>query len=319
MFAPGGLPLVGAPYWLPYGNFWGGGLTGAANVLNASGEFEKQFQQARLMNQEVERSKLDTRRKRLDQWLWERDNLPTRVDNLERDQAAQLRLMLDFPTSLEVWNGTALNAIYAALKPLVRPEDPGPLIPLDPRLMEQVGFTTGTVSSGIGLLSNGPKLRWPLALTAESFDAPRAEIDRLMKTAYEQVAAGNLDGMVLRQLNENLDQLAAKVRGMIETMLPTQNIQAMRFVRELRDTVRALQQPDAAALFAANRGIPARSVAELLQTMRARGLTFAPAVSGAEPAYNALHAAMVTFYRTLTRPTAREAPQSPELNAAGRP
>jgi hypothetical protein len=175
------------------------------------------------------------------------------------------------------------------------------------------------VSTGIGLLRNGPNLQWPFALTAEGFDAARAEIDGLMKTAHEQLAAGNPDGNVLRQLNKSLDQLEAKLRGAIETMLPTQNIQAMRFVRELRDTVRALQQPDAAAFFAANRSIPASSVGELVQTMMARGLTFAPAVSGAEPAYSALHAAMVTFYHTLTQPTPRQPPQSPGLNAAGRP
>jgi hypothetical protein len=42
-------------------------------------------------------------------------------------------------------------------------------------------------------------------------------------------------------------------------------------------------------------------------------------VSGAEPAYDALHAAMVTFHNTLTEPTAREAYQSPGPDAAGRP
>jgi hypothetical protein len=316
---PGFFPFGRAPYWFPYANFAGGGLTGAANVINAQGEFEKQFQQARLLNQEVERSKLNTRRARIEQWQWERDNLPTREDNLRRDQATRLQLMLDFPTSLQVWNGTALNTIFAALKPLVQTGDPGPPVPLDPQLMEQVGFTMGGVNTGIGLLRNGPNLPWPSVLKAEDFDAPRAEIDRLMRTAYEQLAAGNLDGKILLQVNTGLDQLEAKVRGMVETMLPTQNVQARRFVRQLRDTVRALQRPDAAALYAANRGVPAASVGELVQTMMARGLTFAPAVSGAEPAYDALHAAMVTFYHTLTEPTAREAFQSSGLDAAGRP
>jgi hypothetical protein len=316
---PGFFPFGRAPYWFPYVNFAGGGLTGAANAINAQGEFEKQFQQARLLNQEVQRSKLDTRRARIEQWQWERDNLPTREDTLRRDQATRLQLMLYFPTRLEVWNGTALNTIFAALQQLVPPGDACPPVPLDPRLMEQVGFSMGNANTGIGLLRNGPNLPWPSALKTEDFDAPRAEIDRLMKTAYEQLAAGNLDGMVLLQLNTDLDQLEGKVRGMVETMLPTQNIQARRFVRQLRDTVRALQRPDAAALYAANRGVPAGSVGELVQTMTARGLTFAPAVSGAEPAYDALHAAMVTFHRTLTEPTAREPFQSPGLDAAGRP
>jgi hypothetical protein len=132
------------------------------------------------------------------------------------------------------------------------------------------------VSTGIGLRRNGPNLPWPSALGVEDFGAPRAEIDRLMRTAYEQLTAGNLDDKVLLQLNKDLDQLEAKVRGMVETMLPTQNVQARRCVRQLRDTVRALQRPDAAAPYAANRGVPAGSVGELVQTMMARGLTSPP-------------------------------------------
>src|SRR5262249_7876386 len=48
---------------------FGGGLTGAANAINAQGKFEIDFQKARLLNQEVERSKIDPRRKIYDEWL----------------------------------------------------------------------------------------------------------------------------------------------------------------------------------------------------------------------------------------------------------
>jgi hypothetical protein len=115
--------------------------------------------------------------------------------------------MLDFPTPLQVWNGTALNTILAALQQLVRPGDPGPLVPLDPQLMAPVGFTTVPLGTG-----------------------------------------------------------------------------------------------------AANRGVPAASVGELVQTMLDRGLTFAPAVRGAEPAYDALHGAPVAYYNALTQPTIRYEP-----------
>jgi hypothetical protein len=309
-FVPGFAPFTGVPYVYPWGINTGGGLTGAANVINAQGEFEMQWQQARLLNQEVERSKMDTRRRRLEDWMWERDNLPTRVDNIRRDQAAQLQIALNNPAPLSVWNGSSLNNIFAALKQVVRPGDPGPTVPLDPRQMLQISYTTGATSLGVGLLKNGPKLQWPFALTDDRLDAPRAEIDLLMKTAYDQMRAGNLDGKVLRQLNKSLDQMDATLRGMTETMPPTQNIQGRRFVRQLRDTVRALEQPDAAGFFAATRSFPASSVGELVQTMMARGLTFAPAMPGNEPAYTALHTAMVTFYNLLSQPTIRGAPPS---------
>jgi hypothetical protein len=302
MFGPGFSPYWwGGPRWDPFG----GGLTGAANAISAQGEFEKQFQEARLLNQEVERSKIDTRRKQLDQWLWERNNLPTLEDNRRRDQYEQLRRALNDPPPAEIWNGSALNRILAAIQQVPAPGAAGPTIPLDPSVMSRISLTGGAVSTGPGLLRNGPSLNWPLALQDDPFDKPRDTIDRLMKTAYDQVTAGAVDGKVLRQLTREFDQLDATLRDRIEEMTPTQNVQGRRFVRQLRDTVRALQQPGAHDALVASRSVAASTVTDLVQDMTARGLTFAPALAGAEPAYNALHSALVAYYNALTQPTIR--------------
>jgi hypothetical protein len=298
---------VFSPYWWggPWPDPYGGGLTGAANAINAQGEFEKQFQEARLLNQDVERSKIDTRRKQIDQWLYERNNLPTLEDNRRRDQYEQLRRSLNDPPPAEIWNGSALNRILAAIRQAQSPGAAGPTIPVDPSLMARISLTSGVVNTGPGLLKNGPGLNWPLALQDDAFDKPRDNIDRLMKTAYDQVSVGAVDGRVLRQLTKDLDQLDATLRDRIEEMTPSQNVQGRRFVRDLRDTVRALQQPDAHDALAASRSVPAGTVNDLVQNMTARGLTFAPALAGAEPAYNALHSALVAYYNALTQPTIR--------------
>jgi hypothetical protein len=303
-YAPSYAPYSGAPYGDPYAS---GGLTGAANAINAQGEYEKQFQQARLMNQDVERSKIDTRRAKIEQWQWERNNMPTLEDNRRRDQYEQLRRSVNDPPPAEIWDGSALNRILVAIQQAQPPGSPGPMVPLAPNVASQISLTTGATSTGAGLLKNGPKLRWPYALSDDAFDGLRSNVNQLMKTAYDQVTAGEVDFKVLRDLNKTLDQMDATLKAKIEDMTPTENIQGKRYVRELRDTARALQQPDAQALFAADRSDAGRTVGGLVQTMTAKGQKFAPALAGTEPAYNALYSGLVAYYTELSQPNVRAA------------
>ena len=303
-YAPSYAPYAGVPYGNPYAS---GGLTGAANAINAQGEFEKQFQQARLMNQDVERSKLDTKRAKIEQWQWERNNLPTLEQDRERDQYWQLRQTLNDAPRAQIWDGSALNTILTAIKQVLPPGALGPTVYLAPGLTTQLSLTTGQTNTGVGLLKNGPKLQWPYALSDDAFDKPRADIDKLMKTAADQVSTGQVDFKVIRQLKSDCDQIDATLKAKIEEMTPTDNVHGKRYVRELRDTIQALQQPDASSFFAACRPIPANTVGELVQGMNSKGQTFAPAQSGCEPAYNALYSSMVTYFNTLTQPTVRAA------------
>jgi hypothetical protein len=89
-YAPTYASYAGVPYGNPYAS---GGLTGAANAINAQGEFEQHFQQARLMNQDVERSKFDTRPAQIEEWKWERagksdPTAPPALRGVRRDRRA---------------------------------------------------------------------------------------------------------------------------------------------------------------------------------------------------------------------------------------
>jgi hypothetical protein len=302
MYAPSYAPYYGQPYW----NYGGGALTGAANVINAQGEFEKQYQESRLLGQEVERSKIDTRRKQWEQWQYERANKPTVEDERRRSQYEQVRRSVNDPPLNEIWDGSALNTLFTTIKQAQASGlPPGPSIPLDPNLVARIGLTTGTTNNGVGMLKNGPNLRWPFGLSDDSFDADKKDVQRLLQTAYDQVSGGAVDGKVLRDLYKKLDDMETALKEKIEDMTPTQNVQANRYLRELRETVRVFEQPDAQGLFAADRTAPARTVGELVQNMTAKGQKFAPALAGAEPAYTALHSAMVAYYIGLTQPAVR--------------
>jgi hypothetical protein len=300
-YPPGYAPYAG----LPYQNYYGGALTGAANAINAQGEFQKQYQESRLMGQEVERSKIDTKRAQQEQWLWERNNLPTLEDNRRRDQYEQLRRSINDPPPAEIWDGSALNKLLTAIQQAKSPDSPGPTVPLDPNLMSVVSLTAGTSGSNVGLIKNGAKLRWPYGLQDDAFDAHRKDMERLVRTAFDEVQNGDVEAKVLREMYVNLDQMDDELKSKIEDMTPTQNVQAKRYLRELRSTVQALEQPDAHEYFASQGKGPIRSVGDLVQSMTGKGQKFAPALTGAEPAYTALHSAMVAYYNGLTQTAAR--------------
>jgi hypothetical protein len=302
MYAPSYAPYAGVPYGNPYAS---GGLTGAANAINAQGQFEQQFQQARLMNQDVERSKLATRRAQIEEWQWERDNIPTLEQNRERDQYWQLRQNLNDPPSAQIWDGTALNTIFAAIQQVLPPGSTGPTVPLPPGVAPQISLTVGVVSTGKGLLKSGPTLHWPLPLQAGMFDSLRGDVDRQMKTAYDEVRTGPVDGKVLLRLKTDLNQMDAILNAQVEEMTINASIDGMRYVRELRDTLQLLEKPDAHTLFVADKSDQARTVGDLIEVMTEKGQKFAPALSGAEPAYNALYTSMVAYYNALTQPPRR--------------
>ncbi len=90
-------PYAMNPYSYSYADPYGGGLRGAAEAINAQGQYETMFQRARLLNQQVQRSKVDTRRKIFDEWLYERLNTPTLQDLRERSMRYELRRALATP------------------------------------------------------------------------------------------------------------------------------------------------------------------------------------------------------------------------------
>src|SRR5688572_17915634 len=84
-------PVFPSPYWGYSADPYGGYLHGAAAVIQSQGRFLIDRQQANLMKQQVRAAKLDNRRRELEQWLWERQTLPTLEDERERLQREQLR------------------------------------------------------------------------------------------------------------------------------------------------------------------------------------------------------------------------------------
>jgi hypothetical protein len=274
---------------------WGGGLSGAADAINAQGQFEIQFQQARLLNQEVERSKIDTRHKQWEEWLYERNVRPTIEDERERQRIENLRRARNNPPFAEIWSGQALNDLLLAAQQQQAKTGPGPTVPLDPEMLQQINVTSGTTPGGAGLLRDGGNLQWPLVLRRGVFESDRKRVEQLMTQAVRQAQSGSVDADTLEGMQKTIGRLRATVRANLDDITPSEDVRAKRYLNELDNAVRALQDPNVGKYVSGKWAARGNTVAELVADMGRQGLKFAPAVAGGEAAYNAVHHALVMY------------------------
>jgi hypothetical protein len=297
IFRTAPVPLPYYPgYYYAYPDPFGGGLSGAADAISAQGQFEIQFQQARLLNQEVERSKIETRHRQWEEWLYEREHRPTIEDERERRRMENLRRARNNPPFAEVWSGQALNDLLLALQQQQAKRGPGPTISLDEDVLQHINVTSGVTPGGSGLLKDGGKLHWPLVLQRGAFTEDRRRLDELLQLGVRQAQSGPVEADTLQEMNRHIDRLRAAVKANLDTITPSDDIRAKRFLNELTGAVKALQDPDVAKYVSGKWAARGRTVGELVDEMSRQGLKFAPAIGGDEAAYNALHRALVNYY-----------------------
>jgi hypothetical protein len=304
---------AGSPYGTngnySYPDPYGGGLRGAAEAIDSQGRFEVQWQQSRLQAQEVERSKLQTRRMVYDEWLQEQALRPTLEDLRERSQAQELRRILRDPPLTDVVSGYALNVLLDNLR--IRPDYArGPNIALDPTQLKQVTVSSGENGGNIGLLRSvreGAPLPWPLPLQGEAYQDTTRRLNKLAAEAVNlaqnggPVAAGTLNDMAA-----NVEALRARVGADIDELTPSQSVQARRFLSQLDDAILALKQPSVANYFTDKWTARGQTVPDLLSYLISHGLRFAPAVGGDEAAYSSLYNALLAYRNGLESELARE-------------
>jgi hypothetical protein len=309
------------PYWYPPGWYgyhpvWGpsyyygrwvasdGGylyLTGLANVINAQGGFLVNREQAVLLRQYAHTVSLDNRSRAFDQWLHEYQHAPTREDLRERIQHEKLRRALNNPPREEVYAGTSLNDLLVALQRLQASGIQGEPIPLDGRLLHQINVTTGRTIGKIDFLKEG--LRWPHLLRRAPFQSEAAQLDALLGQAVGQVVS---QGQVVPETQEMITRIIESLDGQLDSLVaseqrqptctPSEWCQAKRSLRQCREAVLGLHQPEARDHLIGVYRAQGRTVAELVRHMTATGLRFAPVGEGNEAAYTALHQALMAYY-----------------------
>ncbi len=272
----------------------GGYYNGISSLVGAYGQYGKDYQRARLLSEDVERSKMTTRRLLIEQQRWEQSLIPTsedvRVYKMERDR----RRALNDPPLSEIISGDALNIVLQTVQNAQGKGGYGPMVPLDKDLVDRLNLTA-TPGGNIALFKDGGKLRWPFVLRDTPFDSDRERVQDLVYKAVKETQADNLSPATLRELKGAVGVIDATLEKMGPEMSIPDSIQARRFVDEVRDGVKALEQPNAADYLNKKWKPESRSVGDLVAYMTRTGLRFAPALQGEEGPYRALHQALVSY------------------------
>jgi hypothetical protein len=274
-------------------------------VINAQSNFMVKQQQALLTREQVRQSKVDTRRRNIDQWMYERDVLPTLEDERERSRRQEYRRSLNDPPLTEIWSGKALNDLLLAAQGMHASLGPGPVVPLNAETLSQVNVTSGKNPGGVGVLKDGGRLRWPLVFEDQAFEAERKKVDELTRSAMQQAESGRVDAATINGLTKTVDAMGKRLRQQVAATDVNDYIEAKRYLRDLDNAVKLFKDPNASNYLSSKWQPRANTVAELVDQMTSQGLRFAPAAPGEEAAYTSLQRAMATYDTRFNQMVAR--------------
>jgi len=281
------------PYPYSVGNLGPGYyLQGSASVINSVGNLYTQQEQARIIREQANQAKLETRKKNLDLHNYERENTWTYTQEQERNNAFRLRRIMNQPNRFEVVDGSAMNFMLPHLTAIASHGAQGPPVYLDPNMLKQINVTGTIQGEGAGVLKDGGKVFWPLALRGPT----TKKLDTLLPEAVQAAVGGTLELSQVNQINADVATLRkeAAAKWNKEEIDTTMYLEAKRFLTSLENSLPILRRPDAARFLGGSVAARGKTVDELAMNMSSQGLRFAPATPGSEDAYFGLFNSMVT-------------------------
>ena len=289
-----------------------GFLSGTSNVIDASGNYLKNQQIARMYQTQSDSARIDYRRRLVDEARYERGLAPTAEELRQQDLRRNLEWSLHEPPIGDITSARALNSILDHLR-----NDPaaarGPDVRIPDGVLERINVTSpNRDGASLGLLRDEGKLQWPAALAGKEFEGPRTDLTQRLQDVVQELKFSNpVPQGKINDLKADWDKLRALVEKSGSS--PTMYIEARSYLDQVNAAIQAMQDPNVAALF--NHKFAAKNVAELVDGMR--GLDFAPAAPGDESAYKALQQALAAYDLPTPSHPAPEPPPSP--NAAPKP
>lgn len=288
----------GYPGYVPPGGLYGntgGSLMGSAAMANAFGNVITSQEEARILREKANQAKIDTKRKAFDEMNYEKANTPTWTEQQSKIKTnTATRLMLQAKEH-EVVSGFAMNYVLPTLQHMVLSGVPGPYLPLDNAQLAKINVTVGEYGNSLGMFKSGQPLDWPYALLGPTQKKLDQKLEKVVYNARQGVNDPKLQREV-RVLNEQmLTELKKKLHA--EDIDGAEYLEGKRFQERLTDSISGLAKANASQLLDGSYRVEGKTVPEVVMNMTQKGLRFAPASPGSEPAYFALHSAMAAFYQ----------------------
>jgi len=287
----------------------GGYLQGKADLTSSIGKFMVNTQKARLIEEEANRSQIDTRRRIWEEAKWERMNTVFTEDYREQLIKTEQRRARMEPPLNEIWSGRTLNVLVAATGAQQAKGVRGPSIPIHEDLLKHINLTSGA-NGNIGLFKN--ELQWPSALEGPEFaETVKGLKQRIPEAVQQAKVSGAVDSGLLKDVKQGVARLHEVLLRNVGEMGPGEYIEAKRFLNQLNEGVRALDDKNVSNYLTGKWAAKGRNVAELVDSLRAMGLEIAPASPGDEPAYRALYYALYSYDTGMNQMTGSREPPPP--------
>jgi hypothetical protein len=282
------------PY-TPWGDPWGGFLRGTADVMRAQGTLMLQQEQARMLREQAIQAKLDTKKKALETELWIKANTPTFTDEQAKIAKTILKRIQTNASPAEILSGKALNVLLDDLRKHIGQKSAMGAMPVDEEVLRRLNITRSGVGN-LGLLRNEGRFSWPKAIRDLADANLQKEMEVAAQAAVSQAANGKIDGNLLSELKTNLARLRTQMGNKVSEIPTSQYMDGKRFLNGFEDALLALEQGDAVDYFNFQKYVSGgKSVQDVAKYMIDRGLRFAPAVTGDEGAYQAMHSALAAY------------------------
>ena len=203
----------------------------------------------------------------------------------------------------EIYSGDALNDLLVQPRRQPGNEDATKSetpLPLDEQSLKHIHVTRGAGS--LALIKNDGALTWPMALNGQEFKGERERVTALVRDALDQARSrGAVASKTPADLRLESAALKERLRRLSDHLEPQAYREAIVFLKNLDDTIRALGQPDVKDFVTGKYDLKARTVPELVNFMTSSGLQFARALPGEEGDYLTLYRALDEYDRAVNR------------------
>jgi hypothetical protein len=284
----------------------GAQLQGYASMINATGKYYKNIQEASLTREQVRKSSYETTKRRIELERWYEATRLKPEQLREREMAASLERARNNPPDTDISSGRALNTLLGSIQ-----RSPqlslGPNVPLDDDNLKHINLTSPGTAGNVGMLKDATKLSWPEALQDSGYDKERKRFSRNLVSAVATLKDGEpLPDSTLKDIRTDYKTINDKLNEAADELTPALYIDARRFLNQLNQAVRALGDKNVGNFFNKNWTPKGKNVAELVSHLSKEGLNFAPATPGDQAAYQALYLGMRQFEAGLATAQAQK-------------
>jgi hypothetical protein len=293
-----GLGMAGAGPGVGYGT----ALQGLGSYTQASGQYWKDIEQARMSREDVKQKQIETKRQEV-QWEMDYEKLrPTTQKMVRSERAAELEWARNDPPLSEIWSGKTFNVLLRSILDQPNPTA-GPNIPLGSDIVKALNLNDQTTRANLSLTKDEGKIDWTESLQEAPFDAARNSFQKSFDKGIQSINSGEpINRTQLQELRGDLQKMDEKLDDLLrdQSLPPSRYMESRRLLNQLKETVNGMGNARVVRSAGQSWKNDVRTVAQLVGHCMRNGVSFGPAVAANdEPMYTAAYYAIRNYERGL--------------------